>query len=120
MNQAPTRTVIASAVYGMDLLPGDGVVGALPAYGGVEMLAGQLRSTWIEGSRVPLTDPAAYWDVAIRVSRTVPRHELVAMLLALAGAIETGRMPGPEEVADHPVGQLITVRPDPAPTVERD
>jgi hypothetical protein len=121
---AEPQTEFSSAVYGVDLLPEGPVSDALPAYGGVEMVAGQLRWMWCNGERikvrVPVHDPAIYWDVAVRVSPTVPRHELVSMLLALAGAIEAGRMPDPIEAAQHPLGHIITVGSDPSASIERE
>jgi hypothetical protein len=121
--QAPV--IYQSAVYALDLVPDDAPANdGIPAYGGVEMQAGSLRWGWVALSggsvRAPIDDPSALWSVSVRVGRDVSRQNLVAALLALAGALEADRMPEPEVAAAHPRGRVIVIGPDPAPAVEAD
>lgn len=105
------------AVYVVDGLPegGEDVPAGFPAYADHEMLAGAgPLAAVVDGQLVPLVDPLPFWDVSVRVHRTVTRAQLVAGLLALAGALEAGKMPAPIQAAEQPCGQFLTVTPDAA------
>jgi hypothetical protein len=111
------------AVYVVDRLPDDAPTSedGFPTYAGHEMAAGPgPLVAVVDEHAVPLYDPMPLWDISVRAHGTVTRAQLVAALLALAGAVESGKMPAPAEAAGHPLGGVITLRPDDAPTVESD